>query len=445
MTHKTIDLNMPPAIPYTLNTPAGEMTISAVLRHLPSKRLVVRATHDQPVLLKLLANNRQGHRQLQREQRGYERMQTTGLPMPECVFVTDNFEGLLAVAYGWLRDATALTERELFNPPVCNQLLRQIATLHQHGLIHTDLHVDNLLLSHGELYVVDYAAVQRQSTAHLDKKNSLANLAVLIAQFTDAGQQYLLEQAENYFQARGWTNTSSLQSQLSRYVDKAWHKRHQNVIQKCFRPCTMTAFRRTPHQRWAMRRDFYDQTGELTPEQLDALIDAGEILKAGNSATVAKTLMAGQTVVIKRYNIKSWVHWLKRCWRPSRAANAWRQARTLELIGISTPRALGFVEKRHWGLWGRAYLITAFTPAPSLAELTSINSYRPELNNLLGLFKKYRLSHGDMKASNLLINESGQITVIDLDAMRMHVTGSSFKAAFAKDEKRLWANDFDVF
>jgi RIO-like serine/threonine protein kinase len=54
--------------------------------------------------------------------------------------------------------------------------------------------------------------------------------------------------------------------------------------------------------------------------------------------------------------------------------------------------------------------------------------------------RQYRLSHGDMKASNLLLTQSGQVELIDLDAMQEHRYEWTFERAFARDQQRFMKN-----
>ncbi|MFH4146434.1 hypothetical protein WAI91_20980, partial [Acinetobacter baumannii] len=58
-------------------------------------------------------------------------------------------------------------------------------------------------------------------------------------------------------------------------------------------------------------------------DQADALLDKGHLYKTGGAASVGRVEISGRTLVIKRYNIKNFSHWLKRFWRPSRAWHSW--------------------------------------------------------------------------------------------------------------------------
>ena len=434
-----------PTLPMTLALPQGRVELQSVLRFLPGKRLVGKARFkNKPVLLKLITDNRQGRRVLAKEQAGHQLMLAANLRIPAIEFLSEDNEGLLAIAYQWLPDARAFTETDLQHPDHCQQLLELMADLHQTGLIHDDLHVDNLLISAEKLYLVDYAAIKRQAESPLGETASLNNLAQLIVQFTDAGQQHLTFKFEDYCSLRNWPLTEKLSAQLDKAVKKAWRKRQRAYLKKCFRDCTMTVYHRSAKMEYAFRRQFLNAVGEDFISQLDELIAGGELLKDGNSATVAKVMLSGQSLVIKRYNLKSFGHFLKRCWRPSRAANAWKFGRLLELIGLPTPKVLGFVERRRRYFRKEAYLITEWSAAEELSkcypDLPPDDVVAEQIERIFSLLSKYQLHHGDLKASNFLIDKNDRVQLIDLDAMIEHHNTWLFKRCFRKDINRFFEN-----
>ncbi|MBW1746795.1 MAG: hypothetical protein JRJ25_11240 [Deltaproteobacteria bacterium] len=88
----------------------------------------------------------------------------------------------------------------------------------------------------------------------------------------------------------------------------------------------------------------------------DSVIDSSRLLKEGNSSTVALAEVNGKLLVIKRYNIKNFIHALKRYLRNTRAWTSWRNAHRLELLGIPTPKPIAFLERR-WGPFRSVNLI----------------------------------------------------------------------------------------
>jgi Ser/Thr protein kinase RdoA (MazF antagonist) len=54
--------------------------------------------------------------------------------------------------------------------------------------------------------------------------------------------------------------------------------------------------------------------------------------------------------------------------------------------------------------------------------------------------KRLNLSHGDLKATNLLVDQENNLMLLDLDALRRHRRRAAFERAFARDLARLRAN-----
>nr|BFE91984.1 hypothetical protein GCM10020185_25200 [Pseudomonas brassicacearum subsp. brassicacearum] len=123
---------------------------------------------------------------------------------------------------------------------------------------------------------------------------------------------------------------------------QAW--RLKDFLAKVGRDCSLFSVQRGAFGLRAIRRD---EEAAMIPvlEQADALLDQGHLYKTGGAASVGKVEANGRTLVIKRYNIKNFAHWLKRFWRPSRAWHSWREGHRLAFLGIATPKPLALLEK----------------------------------------------------------------------------------------------------
>ena len=62
-----------------------------------------------------------------------------------------------------------------------------------------------------------------------------------------------------------------------------------------------------------------------------------------------------------------------------------------------------------------------------------------EIVEILCKLRHERISHGDLKASNILLSSRGPV-LIDLDAMRQHKTESTYQQAARKDINRFLRN-----
>ena len=170
------------------------------------------------------------------------------------------------------------------------------------------------------------------------------------------------------------------------------------------------------------------------------------ILKSDLASTVGLTEVDGRTLVIKRYNIRSIGHAIKRSLRRSRASICWHNAHRLLAYGIDTPRPVGFIEERFGPVRRRSYLITEHVPGEVC--LSFVRSNKDEellakvINGLVTIFHtlaKRRLSHGDFKATNIIIRD-GRPVLIDLDAMHRHRWAFVFRRAFERDKQRFLRN-----
>jgi len=144
-----------------------------------------------------------------------------------------------------------------------------------------------------------------------------------------------------------------------------------------------------------------------------------EVIKDGRSATVFRLKLGGSPVVVKRYNIKSGGHRLRR-WFKRRALTAWRNGHRLGLLAIPTAAPLALVERRWGPLTGQCYLVMEDKGRLDLAAEVGAQGWLPgrldQVAALLWQLKAADLGHGDTKASNFLVHD-GQVHLIDLDAL----------------------------
>jgi tRNA A-37 threonylcarbamoyl transferase component Bud32 len=228
----------------------------------------------------------------------------------------------------------------------------------------------------------------------------------------------------------------------------ARRRRETQHIDKSLRSCTAFDARRTLRRLQVLDRR--DDTPALRAwlAAPDAPFEnlRADWLKRGNSASVVRVDIDGRPRVIKRYNLKSFGHLLRRCWRPSRAWHSWRNAQRLMLWGLPTPRPVALLENRFGCLRARAWYLSEYVPGEPLgAALAAADPGRRQvlLDRLCGLLrdlKRLNLSHGDLKATNLLVDQENNLMLLDLDALRRHRRRAAFERAFARDLARLRAN-----
>ncbi|MGF0242249.1 lipopolysaccharide kinase InaA family protein [Rhodococcus sp. IEGM1300] len=433
----------------------AELQLLSLLRVLPGQRYVGAGVwRGRPVLAKLLVGGKAA-RHFQRELEGVRLLADQGLTTPQLLV-----DGLKEGEGGWLlfdflENAESLGDAwsKVEHLPVLADeqsavladALGAMGQMHRKGLWQEDLHLDNLLRQGGRLYLIDGAGIRVETAGKpLSRQKVLENLGVFFAQLPKSLEPYTEELLVYYLLSNGEhaLPMEALQKQIGKV--RSW--RLKDFMIKVGRECTLFSVRRGAFGLRAIRRD---EEAAMLPvlEQADALLDQGHLYKTGGAASVGKVEIDGRLLVIKRYNIKGFAHWLKRFWRPSRAWHSWREGNRLAFLGIATPKPLALLERRFLWLRNRAYLITEYLPGPDIIERFAPyveNGNAPEvelaaLDHLFAELIRERISHGDFKGHNLFWHQD-RWSLIDLDSMCQHGPAGSFASAYARDRARFMRN-----
>ncbi|SDV06572.1 lipopolysaccharide kinase InaA family protein [Pseudomonas mucidolens] len=433
----------------------GQLQLLSLLRVLPGQRYVGAAIwRGRPVLAKLLVGNKAA-RHFQRELKGVRLLAEQGLTTPLLLvdglqdgeggwLLFEFLDGAESLADAW-HAVEALPPLADAQQAVLAEALGAIAQMHAKGLWQEDLHLDNLLRQDGKLYLIDGAGIcVEQAGKPLSRSRVLENLGVFFAQLPKSLAPFTEELLVHYLLSNG-EHALPLEA-LQKQVDKVSAWRLKDFLGKVGRECTLFSVVRGAFALRAIRRE---EEASMLPvlAQADALLDQGHVYKTGGAASVAKIEVGGRPLVIKRYNIKGFAHWLKRFWRPSRAWHSWREGNRLAFLGIATPKPLALLERRFFWLRSRAYLITEYLPGPDIIERFAPyveSGEAPEaelraLDMLFGELIRERISHGDLKGHNLFWDHD-RWALIDLDSMCQHGSLSSFAPAYAKDRARFMRN-----
>jgi tRNA A-37 threonylcarbamoyl transferase component Bud32 len=175
------------------------------------------------------------------------------------------------------------------------------------------------------------------------------------------------------------------------------------------------------------------------------------LLKKGNSATIVRYKLDGHDLVIKRYNMKTRVHALRRAFKCTRANHSWHYAHIIKDIGIDTPLPIAIKEKR-WGPFrNKAFFICEYVKGPTVLDYFQDPQFTDndksmiakQITEMLGILKSSMISHGDMKATNIIIHKDKPF-LLDLDSMVARRSKRRFIRAWKKDIKRFMKNWKDL-
>ena len=448
-----------PSLPLTISLAdsagAADLQLLSLLRVLPGQRYVGAGVwRGRPVLAKLLVGSKAA-RHFQRELEGVKLLAAQGMTTPLLLadglkdgeggwLLFEFLEGAESLGDAWnkVESLPVLADEQ---SAVLAEALGAIGQLHGKGLWQEDLHLDNLLRHGGQLYLIDGAGICAENAGQpLSRQKVLENLGVFFAQLPKSLEPFT-EELLVYYLLSNSEHALPLEA-LQKQIDKVRAWRLKDFLIKVGRECTLFSVRRGAFGLRSIRRE---EEPAMLPvlEQADALLDQGHLYKTGGAASVGKVEVAGRPLVIKRYNIKNFAHWLKRFWRPSRAWHSWREGNRLAFLGIATPKPLAVLETRFFWLRSKAYLVTEYLAGPDIIErfapyVESGEAPEAELEALDQLFARLiaeRISHGDFKGHNLFWHED-RWALIDLDSMCQHGSAGSFAPAYARDRARFMRN-----
>ncbi len=191
-------------------------------------------------------------------------------------------------------------------------------------------------------------------------------------------------------------------------------------------------------------RDFCKgaEPGDLIRD-IDTLMKAGQILKEGDVSDVSRITWNNRDVTVKRYNHAGFFHSLRYTIKKSRASKGWLNAHYLESFAIPTPRSMAYIEQRKGLLVWKSYLVTEYVEGRKLwnflrdddiPESRRLDELK-KIAKLLNKLWKYRITHGDLKHTNILMAEDSPV-LTDLDGMVVHRFEPLYRSKQAKDVRR---------
>lgn len=444
--------------PFDIVLANGELlAVEQVIRIIPKRRLVAFGHFQgKSVVVKLFFNPKHAKRHIKKELEGIQALNNNKIPTPSLYFQGMSEDKRVKVLiFERIFEAQNLEDiwREKQSTDEIIEILQaviiEIATQHVLGVLQHDMHLKNFLCTEKIIYTLDGAQIECFPSI-LAKKISFENLALFLAQF-GVGVEKLQEKLFKYYaKARGILLKPEDVQEMFLLIKKINAKRWERFEKKIFRNCTDFARTKGMRTYGMYHRHYLSPNFAQLIKNPDTVFNHPKVkvLKAGRSSTVIRFTMDGRVFVVKRYNLKSIWHRLRRVFRATRATTSWRLAQKLNLFGVQTAKPIAFIEKRFMGLRGKSYYITEYVSGEHAGQYftkheqqeVKVTRMIDRVTQLLKNIAKCEVTHGDLKATNILINTREEPIMIDLDGAKEHVSLSGLRKAWQKEIKRFLKN-----
>lgn len=175
------------------------------------------------------------------------------------------------------------------------------------------------------------------------------------------------------------------------------------------------------------------------------------LYKFGSRSIVGSYVLEdGEEVVLKYYYPKYVYKHFTHGMFGSRCMRSWLSALAFQRLGIPTPAPLMLVERlRLGGMWlEKSFLATGQAKGVTLKDWVEAHGEDGErlvrmagrLGKWFGLMGRFRIAHGDLKATNLIVDENDEVSFVDLDAVEVLAAVGKWEALRERDVRIFQGN-----
>lgn len=416
--------------PFTLMVDGDPLHAEETLRHLPGRRLAVRARwRGETVFAKLFFA---GHQQeARREAARHRELLVAGLAAPALRHDSQDDHGAVLITDWVAGESGQRALRGERGLALAKDLLDSLFSLYHAGLRQRDLHLDNFLFDGERFQVIDPGEMAplpggaRRATAILE------NLALFCAQTPLDLRDALMEKVRERLHIEGLEAEG-----FPARVRRRSNRRLRSAMKKWRRESSAIGVWSEHGERWLYQRGLPTQQRDALAATLRAP-DSLPLIKKGSRVSVH----GDDCWVIKHYRQGGAKARLRARFFRTRADISWVMGWTWALLGVPTPRPV-MLRRRPDGGAVIAFPRVPGVPLSVLMETDRERARRvaPTVEHWLSRLGEAGFWHGDAKAQNILINADDQPMFIDLDGAGFSVRIDRRRRRAIRDRARFQRN-----
>ena len=401
---------------------------SKVLREVPNKRKVVEASYDNECFVVKFFKKRTEYL---KELAGVFHLNEAGIVTPK-VYSFGISSNEYYIIFQKINEALTVeqflssNENLSSKQAVIKQVLALNKKMYEKNIMQLDNYFKNYLYANSEIYLIDGGLVRKIKFFKSTRK--FLNFSLISSKINP---EYFSKKTTSY-------KNTFVEFLHKKCVDFYIHKAISNFQKKTLRTSSQFEKKASLNYLLLKQRDFNFDFSKLD----DFLLNA-EIIKNGNTCTVFRH----EYLVIKRYNIKSVWHFIKTQFIKSRGKNSWQISNTFQLQNLPCPKPFFYYEKRFFFFRLTSYFAieringeNIVSYQESLQENIQNENLKNNIFKLFNTLNYYKFIHGDLKKTNILVDNKMQIMMIDFDKSFFSMSQSIYNYKIKKQVARFLSN-----
>jgi tRNA A-37 threonylcarbamoyl transferase component Bud32 len=360
----------------------------------------------------------------QREWRALGALHAAGLAVPAPLARGAAPDGDRLVAMEWI-EGVALPDA-LRAPPARRRALlaslgELVAGVHRAGWAHGDLHAGNVRVARGVPWLLDWQR-SRRTNARGARQRDLAFLEESLVPYTSRADRMRVRRAALGVRRPLGREARAALRAAGEAVARRARERAASRMRDALREGRIYA-----RAEWAGARGMRlralptDAAASALRQHAEAVAahDA-RLLDADARAAISAVALGEQRAVVKETPWRGPLRALADLARGSPARRAWLAAHGLRARGLGAPRPLAYLERRRLGLPVASWLVLEDLRPAMAANLLAARAEEAldALARLLVELHRAGVDHGDLKATNVLLDAALGPALVDLEAVR---------------------------